>query len=313
MAVCLGCFLAACGDNAAPPPDAVEPGAGGAGPIVSGSGGSQAGSGDPTGGGEASVGGSAIPGSPDAATSDVVASVASDASHPDDASDAGAITLPSRVLLYSLGAAGVIPTVAAQLATLRKKLEGLGYTVDASEDPTVFTDANLARYAMVGMINTCFSPFGNGKTGVPESQALQKFMKSGGGLFGTHCASVTYQTANPPALYNQLIGGRGANGVFDGASDCRKMGDHPSITALPQTFKFTGKLDNTDFLATDTVVLVKCLWSGGGAKDVAVSWTRTEGLGRVFYTDFAKVDADLNDATLGEKHIMAGLAWVLRR
>jgi len=311
MALGLVCLLAACGDNAASPPSE-EPGAGGSGPV-GGAGGSQAGTGEQGAGGGASVGGSATSGAPDAATGDAIVSAPTDASQAGDASEAGAITLPSRVLLYSLGAAGVIPTVAAQLATLKKKLEGWGYTVDASEDPTVFTDANLALYAMVGMINTCFSPFGNGKSGVPESQALQKFMKSGGGLFGTHCASVTYQTANPPALYNQLIGGRGANGVFDGASDCRKMGDHPSITALPATFKFTGNLDNTDFLATDTVVLVKCLWSGGGAKDVAVSWTRTEGLGRVFYTDFAKVDADLNDATLGEKHIMAGLGWVLRR
>src|SRR5882672_4087048 len=118
MAVCLGCLLAACGDNAAPAPDEVEPGAGGTGPIAGGSGGSEAGSGDPTGGGGASVGGSANPSAPDAATSDVVASVPSDASHPGDASDVGAITLPSRVLLYSLGAAGVIPTVLAQLATL---------------------------------------------------------------------------------------------------------------------------------------------------------------------------------------------------
>jgi type 1 glutamine amidotransferase len=57
---------------------------------------------------------------------------------------------------------------------------------------------------------------------------------------------------------------------------------------------------------------VRCKWQTDNGNDVAVSWYRNEGLGRVFYTDFAKVDADLKDATLGAKHILPGLAWVLR-
>jgi type 1 glutamine amidotransferase len=46
---------------------------------------------------------------------------------------------------------------------------------------------------------------------------------------------------------------------------------------------------------------------------VAVSWTRTEGAGRVFYTNLAKIDTDLTDATLGDRHILPGLGWVLHR
>jgi hypothetical protein len=38
-----------------------------------------------------------------------------------------------------------------------------------------------------------------------------------------------------------------------------------------------------------------------------------EGAGRVFYTNFGKVDADLTNATIGGPHIVAGLAWVLGR
>jgi type 1 glutamine amidotransferase len=54
---------------------------------------------------------------------------------------------------------------------------------------------------------------------------------------------------------------------------------------------------------------VRCTWATG--KDVAVSWYRTEGLGRVFYTNFGKVASDLDDATLGTGHIVPGLSWVL--
>jgi type 1 glutamine amidotransferase len=42
-----------------------------------------------------------------------------------------------------------------------------------------------------------------------------------------------------------------------------------------------------------------------------VSWYRAPGKGRVFYTNFAKVDADYVDATLGAGHIVPGLAWAV--
>jgi type 1 glutamine amidotransferase len=223
----------------------------------------------------------------------------------------GAPTRPPRVLLYFFSTLD-IASVPAQLAFLEQKLESWDYEVVQSEDPAIFTDSNLAEYAAVGMINTCFYPFGaNNTTGEPQSQALQRFLQEGGGLFGTHCADVTFQSADPPALYNRLIGGRASSQNFQGTSECQKQGDHPTIAELPATFSYTGNLDNTNFIAEDSTILVRCRWANG--TDVAVSWLRSEGSGRVFFTNFAKEDVDLKDATLGEQHILPGLAWVLGR
>jgi type 1 glutamine amidotransferase len=219
---------------------------------------------------------------------------------------------PARVLLYYFSTLD-IPSVPAQLSIFKQKLEGWQYQVDQSKDPAVFTDANLARYAAVGMINTCFYPFGANSAGAAESQALQKFLQAGGGLFGTHCADVTFQSVNPPPLYNQLIGGRANSDNYMGDNACRKLGDHPTSAALPGTFTYNGNLDNAAFVATDSVVLVKCKFGGGSGADTAVSWIRNEGPGRVFFTSFGKVDKDLTDATIGDKHIIAGLGWVLGR
>jgi hypothetical protein len=218
-------------------------------------------------------------------------------------------TLPMRVLLYHFSTLD-IPSVPAQLTFFKNKLSEWRYASDDGVDPTQLTDQNLERYAAVAMINTCFEPFGKGKPDRPQSEVLQRFLQRGGGLFGTHCASVTFQSATPPALYNQVIGGRGGDGFFDGTSDCRTLATHPTTSSLSAQFSFVGNLDNTDFLAADSVVLVKCKWQGTGGKDVNVSWYRNAGLGRVFYTDFAKVDADLSNTTLGP-HIVAGLSWVL--
>jgi type 1 glutamine amidotransferase len=218
-----------------------------------------------------------------------------------------------RVLLYSFSTLNGVPTP-GQLTTYQQKLESWQYQVEKSVDPAVFTDASLAKYGAVGMINTCFEPFGQGKSGDgAEAQALQKFVQQGGGLFGVHCASVAFQSASPPALYSRLLGGRASRENFDGTHDCRKLADHPTVMQLPDTFQYSGNTDATDFLATDTTVLVNCKWGNASAKEIAVSWLRAEGTGRVFFTSFGKVDGDLADPTIGNDHIMAGLGWVLGR
>ena len=223
------------------------------------------------------------------------------------------MTLPARVLLYHFSTL-VIDTLPAQLTFFENLLKDWGYAFDDSVDPGAFTDANLARYAAVGMINTCFEPFGQGKDGATQAVALQKFRHAGrGSSSGTHCAAVTFQGVTPPPLYNQLIGGTGGNGYFDGDSSCRKIGDHPTIAALPATFDFMGNLDNNQYIAPDTTVTVRCKWNTGAMTDVAVSWYRSEGAGRPFYTDFGKVVSDLTDPVLGAEHIVPGFAWVLRR
>lgn len=220
--------------------------------------------------------------------------------------------LPKRVLLYHFSTL-VIDSVPAQLALLEAQLEGWGFEVVESVDPADLSAANLATFGGVGMINTCFEPFGAGQSGEAEAAALKTFVENGGGLFGTHCASVTFQSASPPHAYNAVIGGRGNDGFFNGLSACRKTDEqHVTSDMLPATFDYTGDLDNADYVAPDAKVLVMCKWSGGAMKDTAVSWYRTPGQGRVFYTNFAKEDVDLADAALGQKHILLGLRWTLR-
>jgi type 1 glutamine amidotransferase len=81
--------------------------------------------------------------------------------------------------------------------------------------------------------------------------------------------------------------------------------------AACQLFVYSGNLDFTDYLAPDSRVLVKCRWSGGKKLDTAVSWYRTPGKGRVFYTNFAKVDSDYSNATVGAAHILPRLRWAV--
>ncbi|HXK18920.1 MAG TPA: ThuA domain-containing protein, partial [Polyangiaceae bacterium] len=314
-------FLLACGNEAAPvagsagAPSAGASGAS-AGTSVGGSGGSSVAGGSGTssatsgsGGQSTSIGGTASPsaGASGSAGGAAGASLGGGGGSAGVAAVGGAAgaggdpnlpALPKRMLLYHFSTA-VIETVPAQLTFLKNQLMTWGYEVEDSVNPDDISTANLARFGGVGMINTCFEPFGMGKPGTAQAAALKAFVENGGGLFGNHCAAVTFQAAEPPHAYNDVIGGRGGHGYFDGKSACRTTEQHVTTAMLPATFDFSGNLDNADYVAADTKVLVKCKWSGGDMKDTAVSWYRTPGKGRVFYTNFAKIDADLNDATLG--------------
>jgi type 1 glutamine amidotransferase len=287
--------------------------AGAAGVAITAGSGGQSTSGAANGGTPTTAGGTANGGT----TSGGTATAGSGGSSGGSAGSGGGgnSALPKRVLLYHFSTYA-IDSVPAQLTLLKNQLTTWGFESEDSVKPDDISTTNLARFGGVAMINTCFFPFGDGKTGDAQSAALKAFVEAGGGLFGTHCASVTFQSANPPNPYNVLLGGRGGKDNFDGKSACTTTAEaHVSTAMLAPTFDFTGNIDNADYVADDTKVLVKCKWSGTAPKDkeTAVSWYRTPGKGRVFYTNFAKIDADLSDATLGQKHILLGLGWTLGR
>jgi hypothetical protein len=277
-------------------------GSGGAGAVTAGSGGQPVSAG--AAGASAGNAGASIAGSGGAGGMGGSAGAGGDPNLPE---------LPKRMLLYHFSTLG-IDSIDQQLELLETQLTGWGFEVVVSEDPGDITAANLATFGGVGMINTCFEPFGAGQSGEAEAAALKTFVENGGGLFGTHCATVTFRDVTPTHPYNELIGGLSSDGTnSEATSACRKTTElHVSTDMLPATFDYTGNLDNANYVATDSKVLVMCKWSNNGMKDTAVTWYRTPGLGRVFYTNFAKEDVDLEDATIGQKHILLGLRWTLR-
>lgn len=214
--------------------------------------------------------------------------------------------LPMRVLMYHTGRFDS----ALDMDSIAAKLTEWGFESDRTDDPAMLTLDNLGNYAAVAMLNPCFDAFGS--DGTQQAEALTEFVETGGAIWGNHCASVTYRDADPPHPWNQLLGGRGNDGFWEGDNSCRKLAGHPTVAALPETFDYNGNLDNTDFLADDITVLVRCTWGGNGNRDVVISWTREPGDGRIFFSNFNKYNNDLLDATIGDAHLWPGLAWALR-
>ena len=81
-----------------------------------------------------------------------------------------------------------------------------GYTIDASEDPEVFTAENLTKYKAIVLVSTSTDPK------KPESEwftgakrdALQGFLKAGKGVVALHAAADSHYHW---PWYGQMIGG----------------------------------------------------------------------------------------------------------
>jgi type 1 glutamine amidotransferase len=99
-----------------------------------------------------------------------------------------------RVLVYTRnytpdGKGYVHDNIAASVEALRKMGaktgDASGFSVDASDDPAVFTDANLKQYAGLVFANSNNEAFANDE----QRTAFKHFIQAGGGFVGIHSAS----------------------------------------------------------------------------------------------------------------------------
>jgi type 1 glutamine amidotransferase len=95
-----------------------------------------------------------------------------------------------RILVYTRnfspdGKGYVHDNIAASVEAIRKIGAESGFAVDASDDPTVFTDAKLKLYAALVFSNSNNEAFAN----EDQRTAFRHFIQSGGGFVGLHSAS----------------------------------------------------------------------------------------------------------------------------
>jgi len=95
-----------------------------------------------------------------------------------------------RVLVYTRnytanGKGYVHDNIASSVAAIQKMGAEKGFAVDVSDDPAVFTDANLKQYAALVFSNSNNEAFSNDA----QRDAFKHFIQSRGGFVGIHSAS----------------------------------------------------------------------------------------------------------------------------
>jgi uncharacterized protein len=226
-----------------------------------------------------------------------------------------------RVLVYtrnfvSHGQGFVHDCIPASVEAIRKMGRENGFAVEVSEDPGVFTDANLKRFQALVFSNSNNEAFATDA----QRTAFRKYTQSGGGFVGIHSASGSERQW--PYFWS-LLGGR-----FLRHSDPQKFlvqvrdPHHPATAQLPAQFEWEDECYYHEFLNPDIHPLL--VTDHTKLKDpkralhpadllghsLPLAWTITTDGKRSFYTALGH-EKEHYSHPIVVKHILGGITWAM--
>lgn len=229
---------------------------------------------------------------------------------------APAVAASPRILLFSHSTgyrhASIEPGIAA--------IQGLGsrekMTIVPSADPGVFTPEGLRGFDAIVFLSTSTDPK------KPESEwfqgarrdALQAFVRRGGGIVGIHAASDSHYHW---PWYGKMIGGHFAKHPPGTPEGSLKVVDrkHAATKGVAPTMRRADEWYYFEDYNPETKVLVTLDPASIGEKDVnpnPVSWAHEFEGGRVFYTAMGHTVETYSDRNF-LNHIAGGLRWGMKK
>jgi type 1 glutamine amidotransferase len=222
---------------------------------------------------------------------------------------------PPRLLVFSGSTGYRHASIEAGVAAIRQLGPTHGFVVDATEDPAVFDSVGRLRpYRAILLLNTgTRREDASGEWFVgPRREALQQYLRGGGGIVGVHAAAASHYHW---PWYRRMIGGvfaRHPPGVRPGRLAVHRP-DHPSLRNLPRAFERVDEWYYFDDLAPTTQVLITVDPASFGEPDVnpnPISWAHAFEGGRVFYTALGHAKESYSDP-LFLAHLAGGVRWAM--
>jgi uncharacterized protein len=230
---------------------------------------------------------------------------------------APAFPADKKVLVYTHNGKGYVhDNIQASVDAIRKMGQEAGFGVDASDDPAVFTPANLKQYSALVFSNSNNEAFATDA----QRDAFQAYIRGGGGFVGIHSASGSERTW--PYFWAVLGGKFVRHPKLQPFTVRVKDPSHPAVKGLPATFEWTDECYYTDHqnagihpvLVTDPAKLddpKKAEYPGDRFGDsLPLAWYQTFDGGREFYTALGHKKEDYTNPMLYQ-HILGGIRWAI--
>lgn len=222
-----------------------------------------------------------------------------------------------KALVYTHNGEGYVhENRAASVAAIKKLGKTYGFTVDASDDPAIFTQDNMQQYDVLIFSNTNNEAFDT----EAQKQVFQEFIRSGKGFVGIHSASGSER--NWP-WFAKMLGGRFVRHPKLQPFTIKKMdNNHPSTAFLPDHWQWEDECYYHKNINPDIHVLLAADLSTveddqkedypgdifGGL--VPLSWCHEFDGGREWYTALGhKAEYYENPEFL--RHILGGIIWAV--
>ena len=236
------------------------------------------------------------------------------------ASPSATVTLPAcaspqhptchiRLLVFSKTAAFRHASIPDAIAALRKLAASQGVAIDFTEDASVFTGTNLARYnAVVFLLTT------GHVLNTDQQAAFERYIQHGGGFAGVHSAS---DTEYDWPWYGQLVGAyfdrvHGHSHVVQATVHVVDH-THPSTSMLPPTWIRTDEWYNFATNPSNSVHVLltvdeKTYQGGVMGANHPIAWYHAFDGGRSWYTAMGHTSASYHEP-LFLAHLWGGILY----
>jgi type 1 glutamine amidotransferase len=210
------------------------------------------------------------------------------------------------ILVFSKTSAYRHASIQDGIAAIRKLAAEHHVVVEFTEDASVFTDMNLARYKAVVFLSTSGTLFND-----DERAAFERYIRAGGGYVGIHSAS---DTEYAWSWYGQLVGTYFRNHPSIQKATL-KVEDQTYATTLqlPQQWVRTDEWYNFRTNPREHVhVLIsldEATYHGGNmGADHPLAWYHEFDGGRAWYTGMGHTSDSYQDP-LFLRHLWSGIAY----
>jgi cytochrome c len=212
-----------------------------------------------------------------------------------------------KALVFSATAGFRHDSITNGLALIRTLGSNNNFSVDATEDPTLFNNANLAQYKVIIFLSTT----GDVLTNAQQQAALQHYMEVGGGWVGIHAAADTLH--NWP-WYGRLVGAYFVSHPAIQQATI-KVADRidPSTRMLPKRWVRTDEWYNFSINPRGVVHVLATLdettYTGGAnGFDHPIAWSQYYAGGRSWYTALGHTPESYSEP-LFQAHLLGGIQF----
>jgi type 1 glutamine amidotransferase len=212
------------------------------------------------------------------------------------------------VLVFSKTTGFRHASIPAAIQTLRELGARGGLVIDATEDASAFSDANLRRYAAVVFLMTTGEVLDSG-----QQAAFERFVRRGGGFAGVHSAS---DTEYDWPWYGGLVGAhfRSHPQIQSGTIRVASARD-PSTAGLPRLWTRSDEWYNFARNPRGSVRVLATLDEstyapgvGAMGADHPIAWSHTFQGGRAWYTAGGHTTESYAEP-LFRKHLLGGIRY----
>jgi type 1 glutamine amidotransferase len=215
------------------------------------------------------------------------------------------------------GGGYVHDNIAASVEMLRQLGERGGFTIEATDDPAVFTDDNLKKYRLLIFSNSNNEAFENDD----QREVFRRFIQAGGGFVGIHCASASERQW---PYYWAVVGGKFRSHPKLQPFTLHVVDKtHPATAHLGDRWEWEDEFYFSDNLNPGIRVLLAGDLSTLDAPDKGrypgvvfgdrfpLAWCQEFDGGRQFYTALGHKIEYYSDPKF-QQHVLGGILWCLK-